>query len=126
MEILDKLVSLNNQVDQLRLQDKLGKQIFHENIKKIFEPLTDTIEDISRDISKTITESSIKNNKALVTLNNKFLEIRNGSGILATYLISSSSKLTNPENTSEFKLVKDPNSKRVNDLLIHNTIPVTL
>ena len=50
LEILDKLASLNNQVDQLRLQDKLGEQIFREILKKIFEPLTDTIEDISRDI----------------------------------------------------------------------------
>ena len=73
---LDKLVSLNNQVDHIRLQDKLGKQIFHEKIKTLFEPLTDTIEDISRDISKTITETSIKNNKSLVTLNNKILQKR--------------------------------------------------
>ena len=36
------------------------------------------------------------------------------------------SKITNPENSSQFKLVKDPNSNRVNDLLIHNTIPITL
>ena len=36
------------------------------------------------------------------------------------------SKITNPVNTSQFKLIKDPNSNRVNDLLIHNTIPVTL
>ena len=35
------------------------------------------------------------------------------------------SKITNPENTSQFKIVKDHNSNRVNDLLIHNTIPVT-
>ena len=36
------------------------------------------------------------------------------------------SKITNPENTSQFKIVKDHNSNRVNDLLIHNTIPITL
>ena len=35
-------------------------------------------------------------------------------------------KITNPENTSQFKLVKDHNSNRVNNLLIHNTIPITL
>ena len=35
------------------------------------------------------------------------------------------SKITNPENTSQFKLVKNLNSKRVNNLLIHNTIAVT-
>ena len=36
------------------------------------------------------------------------------------------SKFTNPENTSQFKLVKDHNSNRVNDLKINNSIPITL
>ena len=33
--------------------------------KKSYEPLTDTIEDFSRDVSKTMTETSIKNNEVL-------------------------------------------------------------
>ena len=36
------------------------------------------------------------------------------------------SKITNPENSTQFKLVKDHNSNRVIDLLIENTIPMTL
>ena len=36
------------------------------------------------------------------------------------------SKINNPENTTQFKLVKDSTSNRVNDLLIRNTIPITL
>ena len=36
------------------------------------------------------------------------------------------SKITNPENSSYFKLVKDSSSNRVNDLKIHNSIPITL
>ena len=36
------------------------------------------------------------------------------------------SKITNPENTSQFKLIKDSNSNRVNDLKINKTIPITL
>ena len=35
-------------------------------------------------------------------------------------------KITNPENSTQFKLVKDSNSNRNNDLLIHNSIPITL
>ena len=35
------------------------------------------------------------------------------------------SKITNPENSSQFKLLKDPGANRVNDLLILNTIPIT-
>ena len=41
-------------------------------------------------------------------------------------MLSPSSKITNPEHTCQFKLVKDPQSNRVNDLLINNTIPITL
>ena len=47
-------------------------------------------------------------------------------GILTAYLVSPLSKITNPEKTSPFKLVKNSSSNRVNDLLIHNTIPITL
>ena len=50
----------------------------------------------------------------------------NDRGILATSLMSPLSKITNPENSSQFKLVKDHNSNRVNVLLIKNTIPITL
>ena len=50
----------------------------------------------------------------------------NDRGKLASYLMSPLSKITNPENTSQFKLVKDHNSNRVNDLKIHNSIPITL
>ena len=41
-------------------------------------------------------------------------------------MLSPLSKITNPKNTSQFTLVKDSNSNRVNDLLIHKTIPITL
>ena len=48
----------------------------------------------------------------------------NDSGIVASYLLSPLSKIANPENTSQFKLVKDSSSDRVNDLLIQTTIPI--
>ena len=47
------------------------------------------------------------NNKAIENINNKLLEILNDRGILATYLMSPLSKITNPENSSPVKLVKD-------------------
>ena len=50
----------------------------------------------------------------------------NDRGILATFLLSLLSKITNPEHTSQFKLIKYPISKKINDLLINKTIPVTL
>ena len=122
LQKLDEAVSLQNEVKVVRLQDKLGKQNFHEDMKKVFEPLTDTLKKTSENITKTITESSITNNKAIENLNNKLLEIMNDRGILASYLMSPLSKITNPENTTQFKLVKDSSSNRVNDLLI----PITL
>ena len=118
LEKLNELVSLQDQVKVVRLQDKFGKQNFHENMKKLYEPLTDTIKNTSENIAKTITESSKENNLALENLNNKLLEIMNDKGILAPYLMSPLSKITNPENTTQFKLVNGSTSNRVNDLKI--------
>ena len=39
LDNLKVLVSLQNQVKELRLQDKLGEQNFHENIKKYLNRL---------------------------------------------------------------------------------------
>ena len=40
IEKLNELISLQNQVKAVRLQDKLGKRNFHEGMKKVFEPVT--------------------------------------------------------------------------------------
>ena len=95
-------------------------------MKKVFEPFTKSLENTSQDITKAIAETSLENNQAIENSNNKLLEIMNDRGILATFLMSPLSKITNPENTSQFKLVKDHNSNRVNDLLMKNKIPITL
>ena len=116
LENLEDVVSSENQVKVVRLQDKLGKQNFHEDMEKVFEPVTKSLENTSQDITKTITETYIKNNKALENLNNKLLQIMNDRGILAGYLMFPLSKFTNPENNSQFKLVKDPSSNRAKDL----------
>ena len=126
LDKLEELASLQGQVKVVRLQDKLGKQNFHEDMKKVFEPVTKSLENTSENLTKAITESSKENNLALENLNNKLLEIMNDRGILASYLMSPLSKITNPENSSQFKLVRHSSSNRVNDLKIHNSIPITL
>ena len=126
LQKIDKLNSSQNQVEEIHLQDILGEQNFHENYKKSYRPLTDKMKDTSRDKTKTKTETSIKNNKALGNLNDKLLEILIDRGILSCYLLCSLSKITNPEHTSQFELIKDADSNRPNDLLINKTIPVTL
>ena len=88
LENLNELVLLQNQVKTVILQDKLGKQNFQENMEKVFEPVTKPLENTSQDITKTITESSFKNNQAIENLNNKRLELKNDRGKLATYLMS--------------------------------------
>ena len=71
-------------------------------------------------------ETAKENNEAPENFNNTLLETMNDRGILASYLLSPSSKITNPEEVSLFKLVKDLNSSRVNDLLKSKTIPFSL
>ena len=126
LENLNELVSLQDQVKVVKLQDKLGEQNFHEDMKKVFEPVTKSLENTSENLTKAITETSTKNNQAIENINNNLLEIMNDRGILATYLMSPLSRITNPENSSQFKLVKDSSSNRVNDLKINKTIPITL
>ena len=90
-------------METLRLQDILGKQNFHENMKELFESLADTINDSSRDITKTTTETSIENNNTLSNLNDKLLEILNVRGILASYLFSPLSINTSKDHTGQIQ-----------------------
>ena len=126
LENLEELASLENQVKVVKLQDKLGKQNFHEDMKKVFEPVTKSLENTSQDITKTLTENSIKNNKAIENLNEKILELMNDKGMITSYLASSLVNLFKPENKSQFRLKKDLNSTKMNDFLINKGIPVTL
>ena len=75
-------------------------------MKKIYEQITDTIKDSSRDIRKTTTETSIRINKVVENLNDNILETMNIGGIIASYFSSALSKMTNLEHTSQFKLIK--------------------
>ena len=126
LQNLKEAISLQNQVKVVRLQDNLGKQNFHEDMTKVFEPLTDTLKKTSEDITKTITENSTNNNKAIENLNEKILEMMNDKGLIAPYLASSLVEVIKKDNKSQFRLRKDPNSTKMNDFLIHGTIPVTI
>ena len=108
LEKLEELVSLQNQVKVVRLHDNLGKQIFHEDMKRVFEPVTKSLENTSQDITKTITETSINNNKTLENLNEKILELMNDKGMIAPCSASSLVNLFKPENKSQFRFKKKP------------------
>ena len=68
---LNELVMLQDQVEAVKLQDKLGEQNYHQKSEKLFEPVTKSIENTSQNTTKTIAESSLKNNQAIENLNNK-------------------------------------------------------
>ena len=95
-------------------------------MKKVFEPVTKSLENTSQDITKSLMETSPEYNQAIENLNNKILEIMNGRVIIASYLLSPLAKITNPENSTQFKLVKGSNSNRVNDMKINKSKPITL
>ena len=126
LEKLNELILLKHQVEEVRLQDKLGEQNYNEVAKKLFKPMTDAIKNTSETITRTLTENSINDNKAIENLNEKNLELMNDQGLIAPYLSSSLFNLFKPENKSQFRLKKDPNSTKLNDFLIHRGIPVTL
>ena len=99
----------------MRLPDKLGKLNFHEDLKKVFESMTTKIKNTSEKLTRTFTETSVENNKALESLNEKVLELMNDKGTISPSLASSLVDLCKQENKSQFKLLKDPNSIRMNN-----------
>ena len=126
LEKLNEAISLQKQVQEVRLQNKLGDQNYRENINKFFKPMTDELKNTSEKITKTITENSINNNKAIENLNEKILELMDDKGLIALYLVSSLVEVFKKDNKSQFRLRKDPNSTKMNDFLIHGTLPVTI
>ena len=126
LQKLNELILLKDQVREVKLQDKLGDQNYHEDATKLFKPMTEEIKNTSEKIIKTLTENSINNNETIENINEKILELMNDRGMIAPYLASSLVNLFKPENKSQFRLKKDLNSTKVNDFLINDGIPVTL
>ena len=108
LQKLNEAVSSQNQVQKVQLQDKLGDQNYHEDAKKLFKPMTDVMKNTSENITKTLTENSINNNKAIENLNEKIPELMNDKGMISPYLASSLVNLFKPENKSQFRLKKRP------------------
>ena len=109
MEKLEVLALSPNQIKDLRLLDKLGKQNFHEVMKNLYGTLNDTIKSASENITKNISETSMKNNKAISALDKKVSELMNDKCMIAPYLVFSLVNLFKPENKSQFRLIKDLN-----------------
>ena len=84
----------------------MGKKTIMKTQKKLFEPLTNYIKNTSEKLSKTITETSINNIKAIEKLNEKTLEVMIDKGMIAPYFAFSSADLFTPENKSQFRLTE--------------------
>ena len=126
LQKLNDLFLLKNQVQEVRLQDKLSEQKYHEHAKKLIKPMTDAFKDTSDNLTKTITEKSINNNKAIENINVRILEMINDKAWIAPYLVASLVSLFKPENKSQFRFKKYLNSSKMNGFLINEGIPLTL
>ena len=109
LRTLKEIVLLENHVQEVRLQDKLGKQNYHIKTENLFEHVTDTMKNSAEKLTKALTESSIMNDKDFNFLNIIFSEKNFDTGILASQLLTLLFEKTNPEKTSQSKLVKDYN-----------------
>ena len=92
----------------------------------MFEPVTGTIKSRSENLAKTFTESSTKKQQSIREYKPKFVELMNDKGMIAPFLALSLVTLSKPENESQFRLTKDPNSTKMNDFSINTSVPVTL
>ena len=59
-------------------------------------------------------------------MNENVLEFMNDKSMIAPYLASSLVNLFKPEKKSQYNLIKDHNSIKMNGFLINGGIPVTL
>ena len=81
----NEFASLQNQVKEVRLQDKLSEQNYHYDAKQLQEPLIDTIEDTSEKLTKTMKQTYNSSNKSKENLNEKILELMKDKGMIAPY-----------------------------------------
>ena len=81
------------------------------------EALFDTLEATCEKLTETITETYIKNKKALEKLNGKVLEFMNNEGMIAPDLASFLVSLLKPENKSQFRLIKNIISTKMSNFL---------
>ena len=65
----NELPSSQKQVKGLRLQDKLRKQNFHEDMKRVFGPVTDKMKEASKKVTNTMMGTSEESSKAVTDPN---------------------------------------------------------
>ena len=107
LEKLEELASPQNQLKDIPLQDKLGKQNFHEVMKKVLEPFTDTVKQTAqevigavKDTTKAIEENGEETNNAI----NEIEELIKYAINFDLRLLEPIRKIANSKNTSQLQL----------------------
>ena len=102
LENLSDLVLLRSQVKSLRLQDKIGKQNFEEDMKKIIQPITDTVKQTAEEtigaVKDTIKATALREEETNKAIN----EIKNLIKFTADFelrLFEPLSEVANSKNT---------------------------
>ena len=71
---------LKEEAKKVRLDEKLGKKVFHQDVKELYEPITQTIKDTTEEIYKE-NESTTKATGGMIknhsyTLYKKMLKLK--------------------------------------------------
>jgi len=117
---LVELGDLQSKVKKVRLVEKLGKQGFHYDIKKLFEPITKAV----TDSNQKLLEETTSNTKAIENLveSNKYvktLESMHKNEVIHSSLIRPIARLLVPETKSQLRLCEDPDSENWHDYVMN-------
>ena len=124
LENLNGLALLQKQVKGLVLQEKLGKQNFDEDIKKL-EPVTSTVKQGAKEMRKAVKDTNkaneLKEKKKLRQLMNKIVENLKYGINFVLRLLEPLGERTNFKNASRFRLRVKAISK---EPLLNENVPI--
>ena len=95
-------------------------------MERVFEPVLDTVKEVSKEVRKTKTETSIEGFEIIAGLNENVRESMNDKVFIASNLVIILSNTFKRENIGHFKSVEDPNSNKVIDVFLTTNTPVTV
>ena len=123
---LNELASLDNRFKYLWLQDKLGKQKFHEDMRRVSEAVTDTVKEVCKKFKKNMKEAREESNKTITDLKEKFLKLLTDKFIIASYLATPLFIQFKSDSKSQLVKHKDQDSHILSDLLINTNKPAKI
>ena len=92
-------------------------------MKKVFEPGTDTVKDVSKDVTKLMMVLSKENWKTKKNLKEKVSDLNIDKSLKTSCLATPLVNLCKPDTKSQLKIIKHFTSKKVNSFLINENKP---